>query len=41
LAKTFRNFLLAVSEAVDAERCNKGVIQCENFSHVITAAQYT
>jgi hypothetical protein len=38
--KTFKNFLVAVPEAVDPARYNTVVVWCETFSQFITAAKY-
>jgi hypothetical protein len=38
--KTFKNFLVAVPEAVDPARYNTAVVWCETFSQFITAAKY-
>ena len=38
--KTFKNFLVAVPEAVDPARYNTVIVWCERFSQFITAARY-
>jgi Electron transfer DM13 len=38
--KTFKNFLVAVPEAVDPVRYNTVIVWCETFSQFITAAKY-
>ena len=38
--KTFKNFILAVPEAVDPARYNTVIVWCETFSQFITAAKY-
>jgi len=38
--KTFKNFLVAVPEAVDPARYNTVIVWCESFSQFITAAKY-
>jgi Electron transfer DM13 len=38
--KTFKNFLVAVPEAVDPARYNTVIVWCETFSKFITAAKY-
>jgi hypothetical protein len=38
--KTFKNFLLAVPEAVDPARYTTVIVWCESFSQFITAAKY-
>ena len=38
--KTFKNFLVAVPEAVDPAHYNTVIVWCETFSQFITAAQY-
>ena len=38
--KTFKNFLIAVPDAIDVEQYNTVVIWCETFSQFITAAKY-
>jgi hypothetical protein len=38
--RTFKNFLVAVPEAVDPARYNTVIVWCETFSQFITAAKY-
>jgi hypothetical protein len=38
--KTFKNFVVAVPEAVDPARYNTVIVWCETFSQFITAAKY-
>jgi electron transfer DM13 len=38
--KTFKNFILAVPDAVDPARYNTVIVWCETFSQFITAARY-
>lgn len=38
--KTFENFVVPVSEAVDVSRYNTVIVWCESFSQFITAAKY-
>jgi len=38
--KTFKNFLIAVPDAVDPARYNTVIVWCETFSQFITAARY-
>jgi hypothetical protein len=38
--KTFKNFVVAVPQAVDPARYNTVIVWCESFSQFITAAKY-
>ncbi len=38
--KTYKNFVVAVPEAVDPARYNTVIVWCESFSQFITAAKY-